>query len=135
MNLLIPKVRVEDRYYPKWFNSKTIHTIKYLRTLRRKGLLYPTHNNSSKLLSLESHLTSLMNSAKLDFERTCPHKTLVKLLKASHQPGLCHQFSLWTPPLALVTVTKHAYSTPFSLCIHQELLPDPSTIDSFIYSV
>ena len=69
MNLFIPKVRVEDRKYPKWFNSKIIHTIKCLRTLRRKCSLNPTHNNSSKLLPLESHLTSLMNSAKLDFEK------------------------------------------------------------------
>ena len=64
MNLFIPKVREEDRRYPKWFNS----TIKCLRTLRRNCSLNPTHNNSSKLLSLESHLTSLMNSAQLDFE-------------------------------------------------------------------
>ena len=38
-------------------------------SLIRNFLLYLTHNNSSKLLSLESHLTFLMNLAKLDFEK------------------------------------------------------------------
>ena len=101
MNLFIPKVRVEDRKYPKWFNSKIIHTIKCLRTLRRKCLLYPTHNNSSKLLSLESHLTSLMNSVKLDFENNLSTQNSSNIFKyIKSQLALCHLFSVWTPRLS-----------------------------------
>ena len=68
MNLFIPKVKVKAKVHPKWFNSEIRHTIKCLRSLRRKCSLHPTVNNQSKLHSLEFQLNDLISSAKLCFE-------------------------------------------------------------------
>ena len=65
MNLFIPKVRVTHKNHPIWFNAEIRHTIKCLRTQRKKCSMRPTLNNQSKLQYLEFRLNELMIRAKL----------------------------------------------------------------------
>ena len=50
---------------PRWFNSEIRHTLNRLRTARRKE---PTTANVSKVTALQSHLNSLIVSAKSNYE-------------------------------------------------------------------
>ena len=69
MDLFIPKVRVKSSPNPKWFNPAIRHTIKCLRTHRRKCHLRPTPHNLSELQSLLSQLKDQTSSAKLHYEQ------------------------------------------------------------------
>ena len=69
MDLFIPKVRVKSSPNPKWFNPAIRHTIKCLRTHKRKCHLRPTPHNLSKLQSLLSQLKDQTSTAKLHYEQ------------------------------------------------------------------
>ena len=65
MNMFIPKRRVKHRHHPHWYNSEILHTINCLRTARKK---FKSPSNLLKVHALESHLSSLITTAKSDFE-------------------------------------------------------------------
>ena len=61
MNMFIPKRRVKHGHHPHWYNSDIRHAIKCLRTARKKS---KTPSNLLKIQALESHLSSLISTAK-----------------------------------------------------------------------
>ena len=80
MNLFIPKVKVKYKRYPCWFNSEIRHTIKRLRSAKKK------HSSPTKVHSLETYLSQLMVTAKLNFEHNLAFQTSDKIFK--HLRGL-----------------------------------------------
>ena len=76
MNMFIPKRQVKHKRYPQWYNSEIRHTINCLRTARKK------HQSSSlKVQALESRLSSLIITAKSDFEHSLSMQPASKIYK------------------------------------------------------
>ena len=96
MNLFIPKVKVKYKRYPCWFNSEIRHTIKRLRSARKK------HSSPTKVHSLETYLSQLMVYAKLNFEHNLAFQTSDKIFK--HLRGLSSSRSIPS------TVTLDSYT-------------------------
>ena len=61
-----------------WYNSEIRHTINCLRTARK---MPPTPNSLSKIQSLESHLSSLIISAKSNFEHKLSTQSTSKIFR------------------------------------------------------
>ena len=79
MNRFIPKVRASRRNHPIWFSPEIRHTLRCLRTQKKKCSKRPTLNNQSKLKSLECRLSELMISAKLHFEQSLSSQSSSKI--------------------------------------------------------
>ena len=68
MQLFIPVRKIHSNLHPPWFNSDIRHSIKRLRTLRRRYKQHPTHHISCTINSLELTLQNKMKAAKQSFE-------------------------------------------------------------------
>ena len=64
MELVIPKVRLKTKQFPKWYTSDIIHQLKCLRTLRRKYRRSPTNHSLHRLNTAEALFNSNVESAK-----------------------------------------------------------------------
>ena len=97
MNLFIPKVKA--KVHPKWFNSEIRHTIKCLRTLRRKCSLHPSNKIFSNLII--NHFCALNCSsgtsiAMITTRHVCSTHSFTQFL-----PGVASRFLLWRSCLLL----------------------------------
>ena len=79
MNRFIPKIRASRRNHPIWFSPEIRHTLRCLRTQKKKCSKRPTLNNQSRLKSLECRLSELMISVKLHFEHSLSSKSSSKI--------------------------------------------------------
>ena len=79
MNRFIPKVKASRRNHPIWFSPEIRHTLRCLRTQKKKCSKCPTLNNQSQLKSLECRLSELMISAKLHFEQSLSSQSSSKI--------------------------------------------------------
>ena len=80
MNLFIPKVKVKYKRCPCWLNSENKHTIKRLCSARKR------RSSQTEVHSLETYLSQLMVTAKLNFEHNLAFQTSDKIFK--HLRGL-----------------------------------------------
>ena len=69
MCLYIPKVRLNSRNHPRWFNSSIRHQIKCLHSLRRKYKCHLTPSRLNKIREYETQLQLDLCRAKANFEQ------------------------------------------------------------------
>ena len=72
MNKFIPKRKLKYKQHPHWYNSEIFHTINRLRSARKRSQLL-------KVLTLETHLSSLISKAKSNFEDTLSSQPASKI--------------------------------------------------------
>ena len=68
IQLFIPANKIHSDRHPVWFNSEIRHSIKCLRTLRRKYKRHPTLHTSNIIDTLESSLQDKIKTAKQNYE-------------------------------------------------------------------
>ena len=68
MQLFIPIIKVHSCQHPKWFNPEIRHSIKCLRSLRRRYERHPTQHIFNTIDSLEKVLQDKIAAAKQTFE-------------------------------------------------------------------
>ena len=83
IDLLVPKVRIRTKQYPKWFNSQLIHEVNCLRTLRKKYSCSPTDHNLNRLTIAEKSFSSNSESAKVTYE-----SNLIESLLSQSNPAV-----------------------------------------------
>jgi len=64
-HLFVPMITLSRKQTPKWFTSDIRHEFKCIKTLRRKSKKKPSPSIKAKLDTLETHLQSLILSAKV----------------------------------------------------------------------
>ena len=67
--MYIPKVRLNSRNHPRWFNSSIRHQMKCLHSLRRKYKCHPTPSTLNKIREYETQLQLDLCRAKANFEQ------------------------------------------------------------------
>ena len=68
MKLFIPVNKHHSVQHPPWFTPEIRHSLKQLRTLRRKYKFHPSQNNLAIIDSLEATIQEMISTAKLHYE-------------------------------------------------------------------
>ena len=97
MKLFIPVSKHHSVQHPPWFTSEIRHSLKRLRTLRRKYKFHPSQNTLASIASLEATIHELISTAKLHYESSLIsnfasansskiYKYLKSITKSNHMP-------------------------------------------------